>query len=262
MKPTDVRFSQVSFIPSEPGLYDFTVIAYNSRKSSFPRKVRIEVESPLPAPLANAGPDLSAVSGKPFTLNGSLSRQPGGASLTYRWELASAPFAMVFEPLEQKSTQLTLTRIGVYKFVLTVNNGYLTASDELLVRVHPPNSPPNILLSAPGKVSEGDTVVLDASSTTDEDGDRLSFRFRQLEGPQMLSNTITSDEPYLLLEHVQLGTYSFEVTVEDGLSGCFTAMASFECVRGEDQLDRGVDILRIEKETGLSGLISEVSAKG
>ena len=64
------------------------------------------------------------------------------------------------------------------------------------------------------KVTEVDTITLDAGGSDDPDGDPLSFAWTQLHGPSTQIETSTAEQTQVVLS--QEGTYRFSVLVSDG----------------------------------------------
>ncbi len=86
------------------------------------------------APVPNAGPDRGVVIGAEVILDDSSSSDPNGDALTYLWAQISG------QPVQLSGTTTALARftplaVGTYAFRLTVNDGQVSASDEVTVAV-------------------------------------------------------------------------------------------------------------------------------
>jgi hypothetical protein len=97
-----------------------------------------DVLPPGSPPIANAGSDLTAAEGAVVTLDGSGSRDPDYGSLTYMWEVVSAPAGVLDVSLEGPSVGPSFTAVqdGVYVFRLTVSDGrHGESTDDVSVTV-------------------------------------------------------------------------------------------------------------------------------
>lgn len=156
-------------------------------------------------PVADAGADpcysspicVPFVGGDEVILDGSGSSDPDTApgELTYCWEQTLGPPVAFTEGESCIVGNPTRTFVAPeapagaaleLAFVLTVSDGGPLASvpDTAVVRVRPRNNaPPEVVLDGPGEANERTRVRFDASRSSDADGDRLSFSWRQIRGP-------------------------------------------------------------------------------
>ncbi|QCC47509.1 PKD domain-containing protein [Halobellus limi] len=132
-----------------------------------------------------------------------------------------------------ESTSLTLTRTvppavspGTYTGGLFTDDDSETAT----VTVVPPsqgppeeNEPPTADAGDDRTVSEESTVTLDASGSTDPDGDSLSYTWTQTDGPDVsLSDSSAADPSFTAPLVDDETTLTFEVEVSDGEGGTDT----------------------------------------
>lgn len=139
------------------------------------------------SPVAEAGADQTVSQGATVILDGSASFDPDGAIVTYLWEqtggtavgFVSSATQISFTAPQPAGTSEALT------FLLTVtDNSGTTASDTVTVTVHAEgiNLPPSAVAGADQTVSQGDTVTLDGTGSTDPDGSIVSYLWEQTAG--------------------------------------------------------------------------------
>ena len=95
-----------------------------------------DVAGPYRAPTAMAGIDQVIEAGKPATLDGSLSFDPDGDSLTFQWDLISAPAGATATIDNDRAavTSLTANVSGIWLVRLVVSDSRL-ASEPDIVRI-------------------------------------------------------------------------------------------------------------------------------
>ncbi|WP_108944515.1 PKD domain-containing protein [Shewanella halifaxensis] len=175
--------------------------------------------APNTKPVADAGTDLTMVLGETVSLNGNKSHDNDGDSLTYLWELVSQPTNSNIT-LDNTSVEFNFTPDieGEYTIKLTVNDGEDSSEpDTLIISVEKPNAAPVATASEDTSIELGSSVTLDASGSSDPDGDLLTFKWELLSKPDAssyileqsstMSQTITLDA---------VGLYTFELTASDG----------------------------------------------
>jgi hypothetical protein len=82
-------------------------------------------------PVANAGADIYISPQSTITLSGN-GQSPSGLPLTYSWKLLSgAPVNIITS--DNATTEVSALTAGVYKFQLTVSDGYVSVTDEVVV---------------------------------------------------------------------------------------------------------------------------------
>ncbi|MFT7595602.1 MAG: PKD repeat protein [Paracoccaceae bacterium] len=124
-------------------------------------------------PVAEAGTDQSAVVDRPISFDGTASYDIDGAIETYSWDMGDGTI------LDGAKVTHNYTTSGDYLVSLTVkdNSGVInnTAIDRMRVGV---NAPPVPHFSIPDRpVSVSEAALLDASMTTDADGEVLSYQW-------------------------------------------------------------------------------------
>jgi hypothetical protein len=177
--------------------------------------VVVPVGANLP-PAANAGTDVIGAVGVAVTLDGSASDDPDDApsALTYSWTQEGGPTVALAGASTAAPSFLPAAE-GTYVFRLTVSDGAAQASDTVAVTVLPvgSNLPPTAYAGPDQSVSVGDNVRLDASGSSDPDGDAVVFAWTQVSGPVVTIDH--ADDAVAFVAVAQAGTYVFRVTVSD-----------------------------------------------
>lgn len=175
-------------------------------------------------PVADAGSSQTARGGERVDLDGSGSTDPDGQIATYNWEQiegpevvltdadAQAPFFTAPEPADGS---LTL------RFRLTVTDDEGSGDDDTVtVTVSPAaNVAPIASADADRTVAaEGETVMLDATGSSDPDGSVDAYEWRQVgDGPDVVLSDAGSATPTFVAPGVDVGggVIAFELTVTD-----------------------------------------------
>ncbi len=187
---------------------------------SFKLQMQVAGATPNLAPTANAGADQTATAGQTVTLDGTLSIDPEGAVLSYTWVQVSG----VSGSLQGANTKTpsfvapTVTAESTLTFKLTVSDGSLSASDTVAVVVLPvsTNHAPVAEAGADKVSTAGDIVTLDASGSTDADGDALTYKWSQTVGPAVALSSVTTVTPSFTAPTVTAATtLTFWVTATD-----------------------------------------------
>ncbi len=176
------------------------------------------IEIPNQAPLANSGPDQFVKEGSSVTLDGSLSNDPEGQALTYKWvapegitlslSTVQKPTFVAPEVIEDKT----------YIFTLVVSDGTNSSTaDEVKITVKQVNKVPLANAGIDQAINEGALVTLDGSVSSDPDNNTITYKWVAPEGITLSSTT--SEKPIFIAPEVNVDTkFSFTLEVNDGIS--------------------------------------------
>ena len=174
------------------------------------------------APIADAGRVQTVTAGETVFLDGSLSNDPDGQIVGYIWEqiggspvtLADADTATArFTAPTPADDHAALT----FRLTVTDDSG-LRATDTAVVNVTATAVPPDADAGPDAAVSEGTTVTLDGTGSTDGEGSAPSFRWRQVSGTTVPLSDVMAARPTFVTPAVGTGgeALAFELTVTDG----------------------------------------------
>lgn len=168
-------------------------------------------------PVAEAGGDQTVFTGTQVTLEGRGSFDPEGATLTYLWSIGSAPSGSTatLSDVTAAAPRFTPDRRGTYRFDLVVSDGVNTAEDSATVQAN--NRAPVAQTSGDLTATIGSVVTLDASASSDPEGDPLTFSWTVLSQPNGSNVQIVNPTASKPTVTVPLsGTYVFRVVANDG----------------------------------------------
>ncbi|MBI5389581.1 S8 family serine peptidase, partial [Candidatus Woesearchaeota archaeon] len=162
--------------------------------------------TPNSPPVANVGGPYSGTVGSAVQFDGSLSSDPDGDTLTYRWDFGDGFTGTGVRPTH------TYTAAGTYPVTLVVNDGKLDStpsSTTATITVAPVNRKPVANVGGPYSGTVGNPVTFDGSGSTDLDGDLLTYRWTFGDG-----FTGTGVRPTHI--YTAAGTYPVTLVVNDG----------------------------------------------
>jgi uncharacterized protein YjdB len=177
----------------------------------------IDIEATNQTPMADAGSDQSVHVGSAVDLDGNNSSDPDGDSLNYSWQVVDQPAGASPSLSDDTTATPTLTPDipGTFEVELTVDDGNASASDTVVVTAT--NQAPTADAGSDATTQVGDSVTLDASNSSDPDGDTLSYSWQVIEQPSGASPTWSNqmtDAPTLTPD--TSGFYTVQLTVDDG----------------------------------------------
>lgn len=184
---------------------------------------------PNTPPIANAGKDETVMAGQTVTLDGSRSFDPDGDPLAYAWSQSTGMQVVLTGATTATATFVAPehpdTRTYVFSLGVDDRRGGV-ATDDVIIHVlgtdpgSVPNQPPIARTNGDQMVKPGVTVRLDASSSTDPDGDPLSFRWSRVSGAEVeLTSLDAAATTFVAPESQAAQTAVFRVEVSDGRGG-------------------------------------------
>lgn len=192
--------------------------------------------TPPPAnqrPVANAGPDRTVTAGSPVALDGTPSSDPDGDALTFTWTQIEGP-AIILSSFQVASPSFAAPNVHVptmLTFALVVNDGQAASTPDTVAVLVLPVAPPAlnhrpVANAGPDQiVRESKSVTLDATTSTDPDGDVIIYRWSIVGVPA--GSTVTTGSlpdrthPRPVFTPDVIGPYLFELGVSDGAADSF-----------------------------------------
>ncbi len=209
-----------TFVPDLDGEYVISLSVNDGKADSKTDRVTITADHDNSAPVADAGPDQSVKTGATVTLDGSASSDADGDLLSHQWSFVTRPKGSMAE-LEAGDTakpRFVPDVDGVYEIALVVNDGLVdSASATITVTAATPNSAPVSHAGNDQNVTEGATVTLNGSGSSDADGDPLSYQWQFVSRPAGSTATLASADtvaPTFVADVA--GTFVIELIVNDG----------------------------------------------
>ncbi len=206
-----------TFLADKPGNYVLKLIVNDGKTDSASSTVTISTLNSRP--VANAGPDQTAYVAQTITLDGSVSTDPDGDTLTFQWMFLAKPDesnAGLSDPAAVAPT-FVLDIPGTYTIQLIVNDGKLD-SLPAAVTVNTANSAPVANAGPDQAVYVTQTVTLDGSGSSDVDGDPLTYSWSLINKPAQSTTDLsgkTTVNPAFVIDRP--GTYIAQLIVSDDL---------------------------------------------
>ncbi len=218
---TENTVGVVTYSWTSSGNYQVNVTVTDGDGASDTARTTVFIMSNMP-PVANAGPDAMYPKNQTIMLNATSSYDPEGDPLFFAWvQIGGPPATITNGTTATPSVFIQLS--GVYNFQVWVNDS-LGGSDSDTVQITAINTAPLANAGMDQTVPRNSVVTLDGSASADLENDTLTFAWVQTAGPSVtLSNANT---PVATFTATILGTYTFNLTVDDGDGGTDTDTVS------------------------------------
>ncbi|GAL09613.1 chitinase [Vibrio astriarenae] len=174
------------------------------------------------APVADAGGSQIIEGAGRVTLDGSASRDSDGQIVSYQWQQVSGT-SVILSNASSAAASFEVSAIeqeSQLVFDLTVVDDQGASDTDTVVVIltpittEPTNTPPVAHLTAPTLVEAGTSVVVDASGSTDVDGDALAYSW--LLPPGVNASLNGALVTFIAPEYTQDTTLTIGVEVSDG----------------------------------------------
>jgi hypothetical protein len=170
-------------------------------------------------PIANAGTDQTVIEGTPVILDGTLSNDSDGNSLTYKW---NAPVGITLSSslvAKPSFTAPEVTQDTQFTFSLIVSDGISSStSDQVVVTVKNVNKIPIANAGADQTVNKGAAVTLDGSASSDPDNAPGSLTYKWTSPAGIILSSSFSVKPTFIAPEVNGSTnFVFSLNVFDGI---------------------------------------------
>ena len=205
-----------SFTVDVAGEYMVQLIVNDGTEDSLPATVTISTLNSQP--VAEAGLDQTLLVGSLVQLNGSGSTDADGDPLTFQWSMVSVPVGSAATLSDPTSATPTFTAdlVGPYEVQLIVNDGSAASALDTVL-IHAYNTQPLADAGPDQTVFVTETVALNGTSSSDADGDPLTYLWSlasspagsaaSLDDPTAVTPTFVVDQP---------GMYVVQLLVHDG----------------------------------------------
>ena len=201
------------------GTYVATLIVNDGKVDSVAAATTVTVSSANSDPIANAGANQNVVLASTVTLDGTNSTDANRDPLSYRWVMMSKPStsaAVLANATSAKPTFLADV-LGTYVITLIVNDGKVDSTTvATTVTVSSANVAPVANAGANQNVVLG-PVTLDGSTSSDANGDAISYKWTLLNKPTASAAALAGDttaKPTFTADRA--GIYVFGLVVNDG----------------------------------------------
>ena len=237
-----------SFTPDLFGTYTATLTVSDGELVSEPESVIITVDN-THAPVADAGRDQNIKTGSRVQLSGANSIDIDSSIESYTWYFQSKPAdsAAQLDSIDTITTSFTPDVDGTYIVALIVEDEALTSEPSFVTVIATTgNAAPianagNDIVIVQGTLS---TVLLSGATSTDADGDELSYSWSLISQPtysEALLTSINTAETRLPLD--RYGDYLAQLTVFDGTVSSTPDTKLIRYVRSGREVDAGPDTI-------------------
>ena len=217
---TNPTYPNPKFTADLAGNYVVSLVVNDGKANSTVATVSVTATVANAAPVANAGVNQNVVIASTVTLDGTASTDANNDSLSYKWVLQSKPATSSATLTAATSAKPTFKAdvAGTYVATLVVNDG--KANSELAavsILASATNLAPVAKPGVNQSVVTGTKVSVDASASSDPNGDSITYRWSLLFKPAGSTATLSSATTASATFTADLaGTYLVGLTVNDG----------------------------------------------
>ena len=217
---TNPTYPNPKFTADLAGNYVVSLVVNDGKANSTVATVSVTATVANAAPVANAGVNQNVVIASTVTLDGTASTDANNDSLSYKWVLQSKPATSSATLAAATSAKPTFKAdvAGTYVATLVVSDG---KANSVLAAVSILASAANLApVAKPGvnqSVVTGTKVSVDASASSDPNGDSITYRWSLLFKPAGSTATLSSATTASATFTADVaGTYLVGLTVNDG----------------------------------------------
>ncbi|WP_148273412.1 PKD domain-containing protein [Stigmatella aurantiaca] len=245
-------FKAPSFTTGKQLTLTFVLIVSAGGQTSAPDTITITIQMPNRLPVGKAPANFEVKEGTAVTLDASESSDPDEDELTFLWTQIGGPVAKL---TGSDTAKLSFTTPEVFTktlmtFVLVVKDagGAESAPVPVTVTILNVNKPPVAHpRKLPSEINPA-TITLDATTSTDPDGDALTYQWEQVVGSQVTLSSATGPTVTFEVPKTAFAVqFQFKLTVKD------TSGASSSDV---------VDVLVLAETENTSGCSSTAASPG
>jgi PKD repeat protein len=182
------------------GTFTVTLVVSDGTEGSAPATATVTISNQ--SPVANAGGPYAAVRGQAIVFNAAGSTDPDGDALTYAWDFGDGTTGTGGSPSHAYPT------LGSFTVALVVSDG-TDSSAPATTTVTISNQAPVANAGGPYSAVRGQAISFDGSSSTDPDGDALTYAWDFGDG-----TTGTGGSPSHA--YTTLGSFTVALVVSDG----------------------------------------------
>ena len=224
-----------------PGAYVVELVVRDGSLSSAPDLVIVTTSNS--APEASAGPDRQASVGAVVQLDGAGSSDVDEDPLTYTWTLKRPSGShAVLDDSASPMPSFTPDRSGSYTATLTVSDGTATDKDAVVVATTA-NRPPVARAGSDDRTLQvGDKIQLDATDSTDANGQLLGYAWTLTKKPSGSTAPLTDPlTPRPTFTADRKGKYTFSLVTTDAAASTANDVRLFsaplpEAAAGPDRI--------------------------
>ena len=217
---TNPTYPNPKFTADLAGNYVVSLVVNDGKANSTVATVSVTATVANAAPVANAGVNQNVVIASTVTLDGTASTDANNDSLSYKWVLQSKPAtsSATLAAATSAKPNFKADVAGTYVATLVVSDG--KANSELAavsILASATNLAPVAKPGVNQSVVTGTKVSVDASASSDPNGDSITYRWSLLFKPAGSTATLSSATTASATFTADLaGTYLVGLTVNDG----------------------------------------------